>query len=174
MTNEELRDALTVLAKRSGFSITEIDYMARIIVLADHDPLPPSKWGDPFEFASRKVSVFNDPHDFHCINPNVPKPDAQVDLLLAWQEFGMDATNTAAIYASRRELSVMQNWRLFLNSWDWFRFWSARHPNPDARMKFAQALLHCDELATRMADNAVDRVLRSHGTSPAERGNADQ
>lgn len=158
MTNEDLRDALIVLAKRSGFSITEMDAMARMIAQADHDPLPPSKWGDPFEFASRKVSVFDDPHDFHCINSHVPNPDAQVDLLVAWQEFEKDTANAAVIYASGRDLSVIQCWRLFLNSWDWVRFWSLRHPDSVAREKFAQTLLQYDESARRIADMTAIRL----------------
>ena len=64
--------------------------MVRMVVQADHDPLPPEDWGEPFEFSRRKLSVFDDHLDLNCINPSVPKPDAQVLLKEAWHEFKRD------------------------------------------------------------------------------------
>ena len=104
MTNEELRDALIRLSKRTGLSVVEIDYMARIKAQADYDPLPPTNWGTPFEFAKRKVSVFDDEYDFYCINPEVPNPDAQVDMRVAWQEYVNDIKYVDRAYAKNPDL----------------------------------------------------------------------
>ena len=76
MTNEELRDLMVGISKRTGLSFGEIDYVAQMTVQAEYDPLPPAEWGPRFEFSSRKVSVFDDQYDFNCINANVPKPNA--------------------------------------------------------------------------------------------------
>ena len=129
MIDEELRDAYLRLAKRWGFSIVELGYMVRMVVQADHDPLPPEDWGELFEFSRRKLSVFDDHLDLSCINPSVPKPDAQVLLQDAWREFKRDTVNIDRIYAMNPDLSVARHWQLFLNQWDWFRFWSERHPD---------------------------------------------
>jgi hypothetical protein len=159
MTNEEMREALIKLAERMGFSVTEIDYMARMTAQPDYDPLPPEEWGEPFDFSGRKVCVFDD-DDFACISADVPKPDAQVDLRRAGQEWESDLATVAAIYDSGRELSVAQNWLLFLNGWDWLRFWSVRHPDAKARAKFAAA--EADEAAERNAEKA-NALLRKRG-----------
>ena len=158
MTRDDLRDALIKLAKRTGYSVMEIDYMGRMIAQVDIDPLPPNECGEPFEFTGRKVSVFDDPDDLNCINPEVPKPDAQIDLLVARREYASDVRNIAAIYRSGRGLSIAQNWRLFMNTWDWFRFWSVRHPNPQSRVKFAKALRELDAAARQITDNVNARL----------------
>ena len=31
------------------------------------------------------------------------------------------------------DLSLARHWQLFRNQWDWFRFWSERHPDAEAR-----------------------------------------
>ena len=45
MTRDEILKTLQQLSKRTGFSIMEIAYMARIIAQADYDPLPPEEVG---------------------------------------------------------------------------------------------------------------------------------
>jgi hypothetical protein len=161
MTNEELRDGLIRLAKRMGLSIMEIDHMAKMVVQADHDPLSPEDWGDRFDFDKRKLTVF-DLDDFSCITPEVPKPDAEVDLRKAWIEFGRDISNINRILSQNPDLPIAKQWLVFLNQWDWFRFWSVRHPSPEARAKFAQGLAQGDAAAGDVADKANAR-LRQRG-----------
>ena len=115
MTDEELRDAFLQLAKQSGFSIVELGNMVRMVVQADHDPLPPEDWGELFEFSRRKLSVFDDHLDLNCINPSVPKPDAQVLLQEAWREFKRDALNVDRIYAMNPDLSLARHWQLLVS-----------------------------------------------------------
>jgi hypothetical protein len=155
-------DAYLRLAKQTRFSIVEIGYMVRMVVQADHDPLPPEGWGEPFEFSRRKLSVFDDHLDLNCINPSVPKPDAQVLLQEAWREFKRDALNVNRIYAMNADLSLSKHWQLFLNQWDWFRFWSERHPDAEAREKFSQSLCEADAAAERLGAKAEYR-LRQRG-----------
>lgn len=153
MTNEELLAALARLANRMGFSITEVDYMVRIVVQADHDPLPPADWGEPFEFTKRKVSICDD-DDFDRINSEVPKSDAQVDLRFAWREFVRDVESIDRIYAKNPDLPLPNHWQVFVNQWDWLRFWSVRHPNPEARAKFERVLREADEAAVPITEKA--------------------
>jgi hypothetical protein len=162
MTNEELRDALIRLSKLTGFSFEGIDYMARIIAQADYDPLPPEEWGAPFEFATHKVSAFDDEYDFDCFNAEVPRPNAQVDLRVAWQEYERDVKNIDCIYAAKPRLSIAKNWQLFMNQWDWVRFWSVRHPDAEAREMYRRSLRKADAAADRIADKAEAR-LRERG-----------
>ena len=158
MTDEELRDAFRRLAKQSGFSIVELGYMVRMVVQADHDPLPPEDWGEPFEFSRRKLSVFDDHLDLNCINPSVPKPDAQVLLKEAWDEFKRDTRSINYIYTMNADLSLARHWQLFLNQWDWFRFWSERHPDAEAREKFSQSLREANAAAERLGSKADYRL----------------
>jgi hypothetical protein len=158
MTNEELRDAYLLLAKRTGFSFVEIGYMARMIAQADHDPLPPEEWGEPFEFARRKLSVFDDTDDLNCINPSVPKPDAQVLLKEAWDEFKHDTVSIDRIYAMNADLSLARHWQLFVNQWDWVCFWALRHRDAETRMKFKKSLREADAAAERLAFKANYRL----------------
>src|SRR6476659_7004866 len=75
MTREEILKTLQELSKRTGFSIVEIIYLARMMAQAEYDPLPPEEWGEPFEFPQRRISVIGDEWDFDCIHAEVPKPD---------------------------------------------------------------------------------------------------
>ena len=161
-TNEELRDAYLQLAKQTGFSIVELGYMVRLNAQADYDPLPIEDWGEPFEFARRKLSVFDDPLDLSCFNPSVPKPDAQVLLSEAWHEFKRDTSSVERIYATNADLSLAKHWQLFRNQWDWFRFWALRHRDPEVRQKFSQSLREADAAAERLGRKA-DYRLRERG-----------
>ena len=158
MTDEELRDAYLQLAKQSGFSIVELGNTVRMVVQADHDPLPPEDWGEPFEFSRRKLSVFDDHVDLNCINPSVPKPDAQVLLKEAWDEFKRDTRSINYIYTMNANLSLARHWQLFLNQWDWFRFWSERHPDAEAREKSSQSLREANAAAERLGAKADYRL----------------
>jgi hypothetical protein len=167
MTNDELRDALIRLSKRTGFSVVEVDYMARIIAQADHaDPLPPENWGEPFEFPERKLSVIGDKCDFDCINAAVPKPDAQVDLLTALNEFKRDTKRCASLLKSKK-LSTESLVLISENQFAWARFLAARHPNPTMRTQFAKV---ADELGVLRAENSAraNEHLRRQGVVLSE------
>lgn len=155
MTHDDLRAALLRLAKLTDISITGIDYMARLIAQADRDPLPLERWAAPFEFSNR-IKIIDD--DFLTINAEVPEPDAQVDLQTAHQEWLSDIGKVAEIYESGAQLTLTQHWRIFLNGWDWFRFWSERHPNPVARAQFAQSAREYDIAAQRFREKAAARI----------------
>jgi hypothetical protein len=160
MSNEKLIAALIALAKRLGFTLTETDHMVRLIAQADIDPLPATEWGEPFTFGPR-VPVFDD-DDFLCINGEVPKPDAQVDLLAAWKEYVSDVRTAALIFEIDRDLSITQLMQLTKNASDWFRFWSVRHPNAQSRAKYAEGDKASTESMSRNADKAI-ALLRERG-----------
>jgi hypothetical protein len=169
MTNDELRDELIALAKRYALSVMEIDYMARIIAQADYDPLPAAQWGEPFEFAPCKMSVFGDPYDFNCINSLVPKPDAQVDLTQAWKESLDDLRAVNSLFqkhgpGSALKLSLEQSWKLLLNQRDWTHFWSLRHWDARVRTVSARDLPVYDAVMKRTADWA-DAKLKKHNVA---------
>jgi hypothetical protein len=169
MTNEELRDALIKLAKRTGFSVTEIDYMAQIIAQADYDPLPPGIWGEPFEFVRPKVSLVEG-DDFLCINLEVPEPNAQVDFRIAQREFERDIHSMNSAYESQGELILHSSMLVILNTWDWLRFWAVRHPDPQSRARYAAMARECitDAMDLRLRANEhhraeLDKRLRAAG-----------
>ena len=157
MTDKEIWDALSVLAKRLGISLSEADYIVRMAAQADYDPLPPSEWGEPFEFSRRKWCPL-DNDDFININPNVPRPNAQVDLLTAWRECGDDLRNISDAYKSgHHELTIEQSWQLFVINWAWVLFWSVRHHDASSRARFVELLRQIEASAARIC-----RKLRRH------------
>jgi hypothetical protein len=167
MNDEELRDGLVKFSRRVGFTLREIFYMARMILQADVDPLSPEEWGEPFDFPERKLSVLDDEFDFHCINAEVPKPDAQVDLAIAWKEFLRDLQSVAAIHASHPDLPFRASRLIFNNHFDWLRFWSARHPDAEAKAKFKRRLSAASETYKRLAAKS-DAILRKRGVEMLE------
>jgi hypothetical protein len=150
MTDKEILDALSVLAKRLGISLSEAHYIFRMAAQADHDPLPSSDWGELFQFSRRSWCPL-DNDDFVNINPTVPKPNAQVDLMTAWQECGDDLRNIADAYKSGRdELTIERSWQLFVTNWAWVLFWSVRHPHASTRARFAEQLRQIEASAARI------------------------
>jgi hypothetical protein len=160
MNKDEVLEGLTKLSKLMGFSFCETDYIIQIVAQTEYDPLPPNEWGEVFEFSRQKLAVFPD-DDFVCINPTVPKPDAQVDFREARQEYKDDVRAYAIIDKEGRTLSLEQSLALFISTWDWFRFWSVRHPDPAARAWYAQAERESQDAAERLVMRATTRLSRS-------------
>jgi hypothetical protein len=133
MTSEEFLKTLQQLSKRTGFSIMEISYMARMMVQTEFDPLPPEEWGEPFEFPERGISVIGDEWDFDFIHAEVPKPDAQVDLRDALIGAARDQRAIAAIFARHSKLPLEALWRIYNRLLGWERFWAVRHLDSDVR-----------------------------------------
>jgi hypothetical protein len=166
MTDDEaLIAALQRLAKRTGFSISEIFEMAKGFAEAEIDPLPADELGPPFKFARRKLCLFDD-DDFLFINPVVPEPNACVDLLEAREEFASDMWVNNTIYAEPGELTFEQMSLLFLNSWRWCRFLAVRHPYPEQRAIYERLALACGATAERL--EARLRAVRVREAAEAE------
>ena len=128
MTKDEMLKTLQQLSKRTGFSIQEIAYMARMIAQTDYDPLPPEKWGEPFEFPERRINVTGDNRDFFDpIHAEIPKPNAQVDLWIAWKRAQQDQKAIAAILA-RSDLSLAALFQIYTRLLEWERFLAVRIP----------------------------------------------
>jgi hypothetical protein len=167
MTREEekeLFDALIRLTKRVGFSIVEIDYMARMIAQADVDPLPPEEWGEPFEFSEFKISVTGDECDFDCINSKVPEPNSQVDLLTALKEFKRD-TECCAYKLKSGKLTTEALVLISNNQFAWAKFLAVRDPNPRMRILFAKAAAELGKLRAQNSERA-NAMLRHQGVVP--------
>jgi len=156
MERAELRAALIKLAQGKELSVGELDYMARMTVQGECDPLPAEKRGEPFVFGQREA-IFADA-DFCVVVANVPEPHARVDLRAAWREYVNDLRSRSAIRASGRELSFIRRWRLFLNGYDWVRFWSVRHPEAQSRAAFAEALKQIDMTGRQVVEEANARL----------------
>jgi len=156
MNREEVLKMLQHISKRTGFSVSEVNYMARVIAQADSDPLPTEEWGQPFDYDDYgKMSL--DPNDTfsECINAEVPEPNAQVDLLYALKEFERDVKAADAFYAGRSDSrSLSANWLIFENHWKWDRFWALRHPNPRTRLAFQHSFAEIDASRKRLAEKA--------------------
>jgi hypothetical protein len=162
MIRDEILKTLQQLSKRTGFSIVEISYMARMIAQADYDPLPPEEWGEPFEFPQRKISVIGDEWDFDCIHAEVPKPDAQVDLLIALRECVRDMKAIAAIYAAHPDLSLLVNWKIYNRLLEWERFWAVRHLDPELRKASERRVLEIEAMQNGFSEKAK-AILKRRG-----------
>jgi hypothetical protein len=132
-TRDEIFKTLQQLSKRTGFSIMEISYMARMMAQAEYDPLPPEKWGEPFEFPERKVSVTSEECDLDCIHAEIPKPNAKVDLRIALIEAMRDQRAIAAIFARHSNLSIAALFQIYNRLLEWERFSAVRDRNPEVR-----------------------------------------
>jgi hypothetical protein len=162
MTNEEILKTLQGLSKLTGFSIEEIAYMARMFAQAEYDPLPPDEWGEPFEFSMWRVSLFGREFDFDCIHAEVPKPDAQVDLLIALRECVRDMKAIAAIYAAHPDLSLLINWKIYSRLLEWERFWAVRHLDPKVRKSSERRVLEMEAMRNGFSEKA-EALLRKRG-----------
>jgi hypothetical protein len=170
MTNDELRDELIRLGKLMGLSITEVDYMARMIAQADYDPLPPEEWGEPFEFPELKISITGDEVDFDCINSKVPEPNSQVDLLTALKQFQRDA-ECCAYKLKSGKLSTEALVLISNNQFAWAKFLAVRDPNPRMRTLFAKAVAELGKLRAQNSERA-NAMLRRQGVVPLQSGDA--
>jgi hypothetical protein len=162
MTNEEILKTLQHLSKRTDFSIVEIAYIARMIVQAEYDPLPPEEWGEPFEFPQRGISVIGDEWDFDAINAEVPKPDAQVDLRVAWREAERDQRAIAAIFARHSDLPLGALWQIYNRLLEWERFWMVRHLAPEIRKASERNVQEIEAMMKGFGEKAK-AILRRRG-----------
>ena len=160
-TRDEILKTLQQLSKRTGFSIREISIMARMIAQADFDPLPPKDWAEPFEFPQRKVSVTGDDFDLDCIHTNVPKPDAQVDLLSALREEDRDRKAITAIL-TRSNLQLTALFQIYNRLLDWERFLAVRHPDPEMRKLSEREARERERMLKGFREKAKAK-LRRHG-----------
>jgi hypothetical protein len=162
MIRDEILKTLQQLSKRTGFSIVEISYMARMMAQADYDPLPPEEWGEPFEFPERRISVIGDEWDFDCIHAEVPKPDAQVDLRVAWKEAERDQRAIAAIFARHSDLPLRALWQIYNRLLQWERFWMVRHVDPEIRKASERQVLEIEAMMNGFSEKAK-AILKRRG-----------
>ena len=132
--------------------------MVRMVVQADHDPLPPEDWGEPFELSRRKLRFFDDHLDLNCINPSIPKPDAQVLLKEAWDEVKHDTRSINYIYTMNADLSLARHWQLFLTNGIGFASGANATLMLKVREKFSQSLREADAAAERLGRKADYRL----------------
>src|SRR5262245_53231881 len=161
-TKEERLKTLQHLSKLTGFSIVEVDYIARMIAQAEYDPLPPKDWGEPFEFPQRGISVIGDEWDFDAINAEVPKPDAQVDLRVAWREAERDQRAIAAVFARHSDLPLGALWQIYNRLLEWERFWAVRHLDPETRKASEKRVLEMEAMRKGFSERAK-AILRKRG-----------
>jgi hypothetical protein len=111
---------------------------------------------------NRKYKLFEeDVLDLSVINGEVPKPDAQVDIEVAWREYERDLKNVADIYAwGAAQPSIEGNWRILLNHRDWSHFWSVRHPDAAVREQEKLELRECEASVQRIAGKPVSVCQR--------------
>ena len=155
--HEEILKTLQRLSKRTGFSIVEIAYITRIMAQADYDPLPPEEWGEPFEFPQRKISVIGDDCDFDCIHAEVPKPNAQIDLLEAWNAAEQDQIAIAAIFARHSDLSLAALFQIYNRLLEWERFWAVRHLDAEIRKASARQVPEMEAMMKGFSEKAKRR-----------------
>lgn len=141
--------------KETGLeSIEEVHRCVRALAQSDYDTL---QTGNVFEDWSRAHLFVKD--DFTTLLVRVPPPDARVDLLRALLEYREDSRN--AEYAESRDLTIEQAWMIFLNAWDWSRFWATRHRFAEARARFAQRLAWFEAEGARIGEKTRARLARA-------------
>ena len=116
--------------------------------------------GRAFEFPERKISVTGDDFDFDCIHAEIPKLDAQVDLLDTW---GVAQQDQRAIYAKlRSDLSLRAAFQIYTRLLEWERFWAVRHPNPEMRKASARQVLEMEARMKGFSEKAK-AILKRRG-----------
>lgn len=131
---DDLIGRLDRLSQKVDIPIWELAEMASIIASAQIDPIEAT--GAPFVFQNRRLNCEAVLLDPLWINEEVPQPDADVDLIDAFEEWKRDAERAAKVLDGKpplaKVLAIHQNHR------DWFRFWAVRYPVPEAREMFAR------------------------------------
>jgi hypothetical protein len=156
MISQTLQAGLESVARRTGFSLREIHAIARMVAQASYDPLPPDQWGGVHDDWSRE-QIF-DLDDLTTLVVNVPKPDAQIDLLLAWEEFRRDTESTS--YALTRDPSIGALLMIVGSGEAWSTFWAVRHPNPEVRAIHTVALVEIEALRQEIKVRAEAMTAR--------------
>ena len=164
-TNPELLKQLEDLAKRTGSTIDEINEMARMMAQAKFDPLPPDRWGERFEYSKQRMVSLLPNDDFSFVYPQVPKPDADVNLQEAWEVCLRDMRTIAHAYQHEDKLPFDKCFLTFRIQWDWTRFWSVRHWDPKEREREAKRLPELDASAKETVSR-VNALLRKQGVYP--------
>src|SRR4051812_24975436 len=116
---EHERQQFERLGRRYSLTVLEIMDMVRELAAADFDPI--SAQGERFEFSQP-----------HLVGPNyfqrrnVPQPDANVDLFVAWDQAKTDAE--IGRYLLDKHPSKALATDVHKNTIAWFRFWAVRWP----------------------------------------------
>lgn len=119
---------------------------------------------EPFTFRNKYHVFPGDILDYYVINAEVPKPDDQVDIDEALDEWKRDVRNADDSYQPwGAQPNTEGNWRILLNHRAWCLFWSIRHPS--AAVRELQKLLLQEfnesiERVTAKARAALQRRLR--------------
>ena len=149
------RDEIEALAAIAGVALTEVGRLARLLVLNEIDPIKAT--GEPFLFQSQSKRANADPEglELSWFNVEIPEPNAQVDLLVAFEEFERDCQRWAWLigdYVRKPSAEgVVLLRRISLAQLAWFRFFAVRHPRVAMREMFAA---DAENLAAEIADNA--------------------
>ncbi|AWO87697.1 MULTISPECIES: hypothetical protein [Bradyrhizobium] len=124
---ERERHQFERLARR--YSLTVVEIMGIMSELATEGFDPVEAEGKAFEFTSS-----------HLIGPdyfehrNVPEPDANVDLFVAWDQTKFDADIGRYLLDNHPSKATAAS--VFKNTLAWFRFWAVRWPIPEGRARF--------------------------------------
>src|SRR6476620_3022334 len=134
-----VRALLCRLSLRHRMSVVEILEMVREQVLAEIDPIDaegePYEWPHPREGEAGWMSL-------NWFTAEVPKPDAVIDLLRAWEQFKAD-TGTCE-YLLNHDPSIPTVLKIYRNQAAWFRFWSVRASRPEQRALNAAWAERCE------------------------------
>ena len=147
---DDLIDRLERLSQKVDIPIWELAEMASIIASKQIDPIEAT--GAPFLFQNRRPNCEAILLDPLWINEEVPAPDADVDLIDAFEEWKRDAERAAEVLEGKpplaKVLAIHQNHR------DWFRFWAVRCPVAEAREVFARCLAEREAAMARLLERA--------------------
>jgi hypothetical protein len=123
---EEQRQLYEGISERTGFSVKEIVEMVREYVSAALDPIEAE--GELFEFEPDPNAPIG---DLDWIDTEVPKPDAQVDLITALYKSKSDLRRCKQVLAKRVPLGKLL--AVMRNMIGWLRFRAVRDPSPEGR-----------------------------------------
>ena len=170
MTRERENEIIKELARQYSISIVEVCEIARAFILLEMggDPLKQPR-GELFVFQSKRERIEPlkaEDIDFWWFNKEVPLPDANVDLLVALDEFKRDSDHIASLLTyDAAKLSIERLVAISTNRLSWFRFFAARHPNATERAIFAKLAAELEALTEQNRARAK-AMLRRRGVIP--------
>lgn len=167
-------EAIKELARLYSMSIVEVADLARAFALAEIDPLKEPK-GEAFVFQRQRprpgpFGSREEDFDFNWINQKVPEPDANVDLLIAFDEFRRDSDRCANLLAENAEaLSIERLVAISTNRLMWARFLAVRHPSATLRAMAAKSVSALEALRAQNSARANEHLRRQGVIKPGER-----
>jgi hypothetical protein len=149
---EQLRRLLMRAARRNRMRMLQL---AELAGLAEMEDLTTHQDHEEEHLAAQLAEVETG-FELPSINDHVPDPDDIVDLGQAMEDFKRDV-----FHCNELDLDTLDEaLAVAANQYPWARFWVIRHPDPNVRAKFAEALGEAAPLRAKVRARALAHVAK--------------